>query len=193
MAGPGVSERMIVPPFSTRGESIRQNGPSSDCEVSVPPLSPLLRRQTSEETPSEPAISTISLWLSVERWPISLSISVAARNSASLRCTSRTKACRCLMSDTMIFRRRGSLVRSITRRTASVTSSWRLMIMTALPGRSVDRNSRIADPLQDVRGYGDQGTVLVRDLDVPTRSPALHVDGSDGVVDRHRVPEIHRG
>src|SRR5947207_15996221 len=36
-AGPGVAERTIEPPFSVRGEFSRQNGPSSDCAVSVLP------------------------------------------------------------------------------------------------------------------------------------------------------------
>ena len=83
---------MIEPPLGVRGEFSRQNGPSSDCEVSVLPWSPLLSRQTSEETPSEPAISTVSLWVSVVSLPISFRMAVASRNSASVRRTSRTKA-----------------------------------------------------------------------------------------------------
>ena len=89
-----MSERTIEPPFATRGECMRQNGPSSDCEVSVVPLSPLFSRQTSDETPSEPAISTVSLWVSLVSLPISFRIAVAAWNSASVRRTSRTKPCR---------------------------------------------------------------------------------------------------
>ncbi len=120
--GPGVSERMIEPPFATGGEFSRQNGPSKDCEVSVWPLSPLLSRQISEEMPSEPAISTISLWLSVVSLPISTRMAVASRNSFSVRRTSRTKPWRCLTRLTMISRSRGSSVRSITAITAGVTS-----------------------------------------------------------------------
>ena len=56
---------------------MRQNGPSSDCDVSVVPLSPLFSRQTSDETPSEPAISTISLCVSLVSLPISFRIAVA--------------------------------------------------------------------------------------------------------------------
>src|SRR6266702_6065010 len=43
---PGVSERTMEPPFGTRGEFRRQNGRASDCDVSVSPRSPLLRRHT---------------------------------------------------------------------------------------------------------------------------------------------------
>jgi hypothetical protein len=53
-SGPGVGERMIEPPFSVRGESSRQNGPSRFAVVSVWPLLPLLSRHTRVETPSEP-------------------------------------------------------------------------------------------------------------------------------------------
>src|SRR4051795_12332954 len=59
---------MIEPPLGVRGAFSRQNGPSRDCEVSVLPWSPLLSRQTSEETPSEPAISTGSAWVAVVEW-----------------------------------------------------------------------------------------------------------------------------
>src|SRR3954468_6720820 len=45
---PGVSDGTMDPPFSTRGEFSRQNGPSSDCVVSVLPWSPLFSRHTSE-------------------------------------------------------------------------------------------------------------------------------------------------
>ena len=57
-AGPGVGERTIEPPFSVRGEFMRQNGPSRLAVVSVWPLLPLLSRQISVEKPSEPDIST---------------------------------------------------------------------------------------------------------------------------------------
>src|SRR5476651_49907 len=68
-AGPGVGERTIEPPFSVRGEFIRQNGPSRLALVSVCPLLPLLSRQISVEKPSEPDISTDSLWVAVVFWP----------------------------------------------------------------------------------------------------------------------------
>src|SRR4051812_4379025 len=65
-SGPGVGERTIEPPLSVRGESKRQNGPSRFAVVSVAPLLPLLSRQTRVETPSEPDISTASLWNELE-------------------------------------------------------------------------------------------------------------------------------
>src|SRR5271170_2773901 len=130
---PGVSDRTIVPPLATRGEFSRQNGPSSDCDVSVLPLPPLLRRQTSEETPSEPAISTDSLCVSVLSLPISLRIAVAWRNSSSVSRTSRMKMCRCFTRDTRISRTRGSAVRSIAASASDVTSSWLPMIIATLP------------------------------------------------------------
>jgi hypothetical protein len=61
-AGPGVSERRIEPPFSTRGECMRQNGPSSAAAVSVGPPAPLFIRQTSVDRPSTSDIRIISLW-----------------------------------------------------------------------------------------------------------------------------------
>ena len=72
-----------MPPFSVRGERMRQNGPRRPCEVRFAPP-PLLRRHTSEEMPSDPAISTASLCVSVESFPISLSSAVASRNSDSV-------------------------------------------------------------------------------------------------------------
>ncbi len=69
-SGPGVGERTIEPPFSVRGESSRQNGPSRLAVVSVWPLLPLLSRHTSVETPSEPDVSTASLWKALVFWPI---------------------------------------------------------------------------------------------------------------------------
>src|SRR5436190_1529542 len=82
--------RPMERPFSTRGEFSRQNGPSSDCAVSVLPWSPLFKRQTSGDTPSEPAINTTSLWVSFDSWPSSARMAQASRNSASVRRTSRT-------------------------------------------------------------------------------------------------------
>jgi hypothetical protein len=55
-----VAERTIEAPFGVIGDCSRQNGPSRLASVSVWP-SELLSRQTSEEMPSEPAISTASL------------------------------------------------------------------------------------------------------------------------------------
>ena len=52
-----------------RGDSGRQNGPSRLAVVSVAPRLPLLSRQIRVENPSEPDISTTSLWLSVVRRP----------------------------------------------------------------------------------------------------------------------------
>ena len=48
---------------------MRQNGPSRLASVSVCPLLPLLRRQTSVERPSEPDIRIASLWVSLVCWP----------------------------------------------------------------------------------------------------------------------------
>src|SRR5271155_3296402 len=76
---PGVSDRTIVPPLATRGEFSRQNGPSSDCDVSELPSSPLLSRQTSEETPSDPAINIGSLCESELNLPISFRIDAQFR------------------------------------------------------------------------------------------------------------------
>ena len=58
-----------MPPFSVRGEFIRQNGPSRLAVVSVWPLLPLLSRQTRAEKPSEPDISTTSLCVALVIWP----------------------------------------------------------------------------------------------------------------------------
>src|SRR5882672_12936094 len=77
ISGPGVGERMIEPPFSVRGESSRQNGPSRFAVVSVAPLLPLLSRHTNVDTPSEPDASTASLWNELELWPIELMIAQA--------------------------------------------------------------------------------------------------------------------
>src|SRR4029079_6487784 len=82
--GPGVGERMIEPPFSVRGESSRQNGPSRFAVVSVAPFLPLLSRQTRVETPSEPDISTASLWKAFELWPIELIMAQPWWNSSSV-------------------------------------------------------------------------------------------------------------
>ena len=73
-AGPGVGERTIEPPFSVRGEFMRQNGPSRLAVVSVCPLLPLLSRQISVEKPSEPDISTASLWVAVVFCPSATTI-----------------------------------------------------------------------------------------------------------------------
>ena len=59
----------MLAPFGVCGASGRQNGPSRLASVSVSPLLPLLSRHTSAEKPSEPEISTASLWLSVVFWP----------------------------------------------------------------------------------------------------------------------------
>jgi hypothetical protein len=69
IGSPGVGERTIDAPFSSRGEPARQNGPIRFAVVSCSPSSPLFCRQTSDDTPSEPAISTTSLCDSVLSWP----------------------------------------------------------------------------------------------------------------------------
>src|SRR5205085_1021296 len=83
-AGPGVGERMIEPPFSVRGEFSRQKWPSRLAVVSVWPLLPLLSRQTSAEKPSEPDISTTSLWVALLIWPSLATICAPAWNSSSV-------------------------------------------------------------------------------------------------------------
>ena len=50
----------MEPPFGVTGDCSRQNGPSRLASVSVWP-SLLLSRQTSDEMPSEPEMSTASL------------------------------------------------------------------------------------------------------------------------------------
>ena len=49
---------------------MRQNGPSMFWSVSVVPWLPLLSRQISADSPSEPDISTASLWESLLCLPI---------------------------------------------------------------------------------------------------------------------------
>src|SRR6478672_13048741 len=77
ISSPGVGERTIEPPFSVRGESSRQNGPSRLAVVSVAPFLPLLSRHTRVDTPSEPDASTASLWNELELWPIELMMAQA--------------------------------------------------------------------------------------------------------------------
>ena len=67
----------MEPPFSVRGESIRQNGPSRFAVVSVAPFLPLLRRHTKVDTPSEPDASTASLWNEFDAWPMPLIVAQA--------------------------------------------------------------------------------------------------------------------
>src|SRR4029079_12762136 len=120
-SGPGVGERTIEPPFSVRGESSRQNGPSRLAVVSVAPFLPLLSRHTKVDTPSEPDASTASLWNELELWPIELMMAQAWWNSSSVSFTSRTKACRCLTRAVITSRKRGLGARSISLKTACVT------------------------------------------------------------------------
>ena len=101
--------------------------------VSVAPWLPLLRRHTSVETPSEPDISTASLWNELEFCPIELTMAQAWWNSSSESFTSRTKACRCRTSADITSRKRGSGARSISLSTALVTESGPSMIMVCLP------------------------------------------------------------
>ena len=57
IGSPGVGERTIDPPFSVRGESIRQNGPSRLAVVCAFGRDRHCScRHTSDDTPSEPAI-----------------------------------------------------------------------------------------------------------------------------------------
>src|SRR5262252_5630951 len=126
---PGVGERMSEAPFGMCGASGRQNGPSRLAVVSVAPRLPLLSRQISVEKPSEPDISTASLWLSVVFWPSATMVPIAFWNSSSVSRTSRAKSCRWRTKADMISRKRGSGARSISASTAFVTSSCLLMIM----------------------------------------------------------------
>jgi hypothetical protein len=91
-SGPGVGERTIEPPFSVRGESSRQNGPSRFAVVSVAPLLAVVEQAHQVDTPSEPDASTASLWNELELWPIELMMAQAWWNSSSDSFTSRTKA-----------------------------------------------------------------------------------------------------
>ena len=54
----------------TAAEKYGARGVGMFAVVSVPLLPPLLRRHTSVDTPSEPAMSTASLWYSVVCWPM---------------------------------------------------------------------------------------------------------------------------
>src|SRR4029077_1032419 len=105
------------------GESILQNGPRRLAELSVDALGPLFMRQTKVETPSVPAISLTSLWLSVVNCPSSATHLIALSNSFSVSLTSRTNACRCRTMDSRISLVRASGVRFISSRTACVTCS----------------------------------------------------------------------
>ena len=102
--------------------------------VSVWPLLPLLRRHTSVETPSEPDISTASLWKALVFCPIALTYAAACWNSTSESFTSRIKACRCRTSADITSRKRGSGACSISLSTALVTESGPSMIMLMSPG-----------------------------------------------------------
>ena len=117
---------MIEPPFAVRGESSRQNGPSRFAVVSVAPLLPLLSRQTRVETPSEPDISTASLWKALEFWPIALTMAQRlvefllgqlhlADEGVQVACTSAV----------ITSRKRGSGARAI-----SASTAWRDLIRT---------------------------------------------------------------
>src|SRR3569833_2470613 len=133
---------MMVPPFSVFGEFMRQNGPSKLAVVSVWPLLPLLSRHTSAEKPSEPDISTTSLCVSLVSWPILAMSSVPLRNSSSVRCTSRAKACRCLTSAATISRSRGSSIFLYASSTTSVTSACDLMIIASPPTQKQNKTEQ---------------------------------------------------
>src|SRR5882762_2431632 len=119
--GPGVEDRRREPPFSVLGESALQKGPSKFAELSIAALSPLLRRQTSVDRPSDPAMSLVSLWLSVVRCPSADIIRMARSNSSSVSLASRTKACKCRTKHSRITFVRAFGVRLISSITASVT------------------------------------------------------------------------
>ena len=87
----------------------------------VSPPSPLFIRQTMAERPSVPAIRRTSLWLAVVNWPSLATMLMAWSNSFSVRRTSRAKPCRCVISDCRISFRRGSAVRRVSSRTATVS------------------------------------------------------------------------
>jgi hypothetical protein len=69
IGSPGVGERTIDAPSCSRGEPARQNGPRRFAVVSRVPPAPLFCRHTSDDTPSEPVISTTSLCDSLVSWP----------------------------------------------------------------------------------------------------------------------------
>src|SRR4029077_4705234 len=122
-AGPGVSERTIEPPFSVRGEFIRQNGPRSAEAVSVAPLWPLLSRQTRVDKPAASENKMPSLWASWVAWPMRLRKSIPVSNSSSVRRTSRANACRCRTRAAITSRSRGLAAPRIAASTLSVTDA----------------------------------------------------------------------
>src|SRR5882762_2623409 len=127
--GPGVEDRRREPPFSVLGESALQKGPSKFAELSIAALSPLLRRHTSVDRPSDPAMSRVSLWLSVVRCPNADTIWMARSNSSSVSLASRTKSCKCRTKHSRITFVRAFGVRLISSITASVTCLSLSMIM----------------------------------------------------------------
>ena len=121
---------------------VRQNGPSSDCEVSVWPWSPLLSRQTSEEIPSEPAISTISLWRSLVRWPISLRIAVGVAELVLGEAHLAHEGMQMADERDHDLAQARIGVRAMTASTAWVTSSWPWTIIHAALGEAQRRSRR---------------------------------------------------
>src|SRR3977135_2362343 len=128
--GPGVEDRRREPPFADLGECALQKGPSKFAELSIAALSPLLRRQTSVDRPSDPAMSLVSLWLSVVHCPSADTIWMARSNSFSVSLASRTKACKCRTKHSRITFVRAFGVRLISSITASVTCCSLSIIMS---------------------------------------------------------------
>jgi hypothetical protein len=83
---------------------------------------PLTSAQARLEMLSEPAMGTVSLWLSVLEWPSAVNTCSAACGSSSPRWTSRAKARRWQVWATMILRRRSCLVRPLASGEASARS-----------------------------------------------------------------------
>src|SRR5205085_53819 len=158
---PGVGERTMEPPCGVSGEPLRQNGPIRLAVVS-PPCA-LFCRQTSAETPSDPAASTTSLCDGVVSWPAFAISPQICRNSASVSCVSCTNACRCCTAEASSVRRRASGVRSTSARTARVRSLAFSMTMALFDMEAaVDHQRRAGDEGGFIRGEPEDG---IRDLD----------------------------
>src|SRR5437764_14524147 len=139
----------MEPPCAVSGEPLRQNGPIRLAVVS-PPCA-LFIRQTSADTPSDPAASTTSLCEGVVSWP-ALAISPQIwRNSASVSSVSRTNACRWSTALRRMRRSRGSGVRSTSASTARVRSAWWSMIMALLD---------VQPAVDHQRGAGDERSLV---------------------------------
>ena len=130
-------------------------------------------------------MSTISLCVSVVSLPISARTAADCRNSASVRRTSRTNACRCFTSDVMISRVRGSRVRCITFSASVVTSSALLRIMADGSGAWIIVYSMPSDERQISNAGKRPGRAIRTAHSAHRRRGVLHGDARRH--DRHDV------